>query len=143
MIKQMNNEDIDAVMEIWLKTNISAHDFIPEKYWVGNFHAVKGQYLPKSDNYVYSDNGKILAFISVIDEESFIGALFVSDECQGKGIGRKLIDHCKNIYSELEVAVYADNKQAVGFYEKCGFKTVSQQKNSDSGHSEYIMQWVR
>lgn len=140
MIRLFEEKDIDAVMEIWLQTNISAHDFIPEKYWYGNFEAVKGQYLPKSDNYVFDEDGVIKAFICIM-KGAFIGALFVSKEYQKQGIGQKLIEYCKASYDKLGVAVYVENKRAVDFYEKCGFEIKKEQKNTDSGYQEYIMEW--
>jgi putative acetyltransferase len=41
MIKPLENEKIKDVMDIWLKTNIAAHSFIPEKYWLENYHIAK------------------------------------------------------------------------------------------------------
>lgn len=141
MIRLFQEKDIDAVMEIWLKTNISAHNFIPEKYWYGNFEAVKGQYLPKSDNYVYEEDGVIKAFICIM-KESFIGALFVGEEYQKQGIGFQLIEFSKDSYDKLEVAVFVENTKAVEFYERCGFTIQKKQKNTDSKHYEYIMVWA-
>lgn len=142
MIRLLEEKDIDAVMDIWLKTNIEAHNFIPEKYWIGNFHAVKGDFLPKSENYVFVDENVTKAFISII-EGYFIGALFVSKEYQKQGIGKELIEYCKNLYDRLDVAVYVENKKAVKFYEDCGFTIKKQQTNSASGYSEHIMSWTR
>ncbi len=42
-----------------------------------------------------------------------IGALFVDKEHQKQGIGLKLINYCKKLYSQLELAVYVDNIGAV------------------------------
>ena len=33
MIRKMKSTDLDKVMDIWLFSNIQAHDFIPEEYW--------------------------------------------------------------------------------------------------------------
>jgi putative acetyltransferase len=136
----MNDEDIDAVMDIWLETNISAHDFIPEDYWLGNFNAVKGEYLPQSDNYVYEEDATVKGLISIM-QPSFIGALFVSVNNHNKGIGGQLVDHCKALYDFLDVAVYAQNVQAIAFYQKHGFKKVKEKINTTSRHLEYIMEW--
>ncbi len=142
MIRQMNNDDMDAVMDVWLKTNITAHDFLPEKYWIGNYNAVKGEYLPSAENFVYEEDGEIKAFISVITK-SFIGALFVLSGSQGKGIGGKLVDYCKKLYSNLDVAVYSDNQKAIGFYKKHDFVMQKEQTNKNSGHAEVIMSWKK
>lgn len=142
MIRLLEEKDIDAVMDIWLATNISAHKFIPEKYWYGNFEAVKGQYLPKSENYIFEEEGTIKAFICIM-KGSFIGALFVGEEYQKQGIGCQLIEKCKELYKKLAVAVYVKNEKAVSFYKKCGFTIKKEQKNSDSGYQEYIMEWEK
>ena len=41
MIRKMQNPDINRVADIWLKTNLKAHDFIPEQYWTSNYELVK------------------------------------------------------------------------------------------------------
>lgn len=41
MIRKMQAGDIDRVAEIWLDTNLKAHDFIPSEYWKENYEAVK------------------------------------------------------------------------------------------------------
>ena len=33
MIRKMQNPDINRIADIWLKTNLKAHDFIPEQDW--------------------------------------------------------------------------------------------------------------
>ena len=41
MIRKLQKTDIDRVADIWLDTNLKAHDFIPAKYWKNNFQLVK------------------------------------------------------------------------------------------------------
>ena len=41
MIRKLLNEDIDRVADIWLKTSLKAHYFIPEQYWTSNYELVK------------------------------------------------------------------------------------------------------
>lgn len=142
MIKQLELHEINEVMDIWLKTNITAHNFIPEKYWFDNYNTVKEEYIPGSTTFIYKEDIVIKAFISIMNN-SFIGALFVSEDYQGSGIGRKLLNHCKSLYSTLELCVYADNTSAVEFYKHCGFIIKSEQPNEDSGAMEYIMLWTK
>lgn len=141
MIKELDNSQLDEVMTIWLETNVTAHSFIPEKYWQNNYNVVKEQYMPIAKSFVYQDVNEIKAFISVIDN-SFIGALFVEKKHQGQGIGLKLINHCKALYPKLELFVYVENVQAVNFYKKCGFKIIAEKTDEDSGYQEYLMSWT-
>ena len=34
MIRKFRMEDLERVMELWLNTNIQAHDFILKEYWM-------------------------------------------------------------------------------------------------------------
>ena len=49
MIRKLQKTDINRVADIWLDTNLKAHDFIPAKYWKTSFFPdtlVCGRYLP-------------------------------------------------------------------------------------------------
>ena len=41
MIREFQRDDINKVADIWLDTNIKAHNFIPAEYWKSNFKSVK------------------------------------------------------------------------------------------------------
>ena len=47
--------------DIWLKTNLKAHDFIPEQYWTSNYESVKEMML-QAEVYVYEDDKMIQGF---------------------------------------------------------------------------------
>ena len=91
-----------------------------------------------SKTFVYEEEGKIKGFISIINKE-FIGALFVDNDSQGQGIGRKLIEYVLNKFTTLNLAVYKNNIKSVGFYRKMGFEVISEEINEDSKFPEYIM----
>ncbi|WDV47320.1 N-acetyltransferase [Clostridiaceae bacterium M8S5] len=130
--------EIENIMQLWLRSTIKAHPFIPEDYWNSNYEDIKDKYIPLSDVYVYLENKTILGFISIINKE-FIGAIFVDVNTQGKGIGKKLIQHSMDIYGELTLAVYKDNLQAVEFYKHVGFTVINEQLNKETNKLEYIM----
>ncbi len=142
MIEQLENSQMKEVMDIWLKTNITAHSFIQEQYWIGNYDVVKNDYMPISTTFIYKEDNIIKAFISIMNN-SFIGALFVLKDYQGQGIGKKLLDYCKTLYSSLKLCVYIENINAVNFYKHCDFIIKTEQPNEDSGFMEYIMSWIK
>lgn len=41
MIRALQKADIDSVTDIWLDTNLKAHDSIPAQYWNSNYDLVK------------------------------------------------------------------------------------------------------
>ena len=138
MIRQLQNKDIDKIMGIWLESTIYAHKFISKEYWNENYNIVKDVYIPMSKTFIYEDNDDIRGFISIINND-FIGALFVEKNYQSQGIGKSLIDYAKNLYDNLNLAVYKENEKALEFYKKMGFKIISENINEDTNCVEYIM----
>ena len=50
MIRKLQKADINRVADIWLKTNLKAHFFISEQYWISNYEFVK-ELLPQAEVY--------------------------------------------------------------------------------------------
>ena len=140
MIRKLKEKDINIVMEIWLETNISAHNFISEEYWMNNYEFVKNE-LPKSEIYVYEERDNIYGFIGIIN--GYIEGIFVKEEHQSKGIGKKLLDYCKEKYSKLLLNVYEKNYNAIRFYNRENFKITGKKIDSTTKEVEYDMEWKK
>lgn len=140
MIRKIQPEDIDEVMQIWRNGNLTVHNFINSKYWFDNYEKVREEYLPKSDTWIYIEADTIKGFVSVV-ENCYIGALFIEKQFQRDGIGTILIKHCKNLYDKLSLKVYKKNEGAISFYNTMGFESVSSQVDKDTNELEYIMEW--
>ena len=138
MIRIFQNEDLEQVIQIWLRTNIQAHPFIPPDYWQGHYETVK-EMLPQSELYVWEESGQIQGFIGLNDD--YICGIFVQQDAQSRGIGKKLLDHVKALKSGLTLHVYQKNSAAVRFYEREGFTTESEGTDEDSGEKDYLMVW--
>ena len=138
MIRKMQNTDINRVADIWLKTNLKAHDFIPEQYWTSNYELVK-EMMSQSEVYVYEDDKMIQGFIGINDE--YIEGIFVSDEMQSRGIGKMLLDYIKDKKDRLQLKVYQKNVRAMSFYQREGFTIQSEEMDEFTGEKEYVMNW--
>lgn len=55
MIRPLEPEDTDTVLEIWLRSSVAAHDFVPRSYWEGKLDEMRTRYLPDSRTFVYQD----------------------------------------------------------------------------------------
>lgn len=141
MIRKFKESDTKKVMTIWTKGNFYAHDFIDKDYWLLNFNRVKDEYLMKSETYVYVENDEIKGFISLLNNE-YIGALFVRLDSLRQGIGKKLINYCKEKYDKLVLNVYEKNINATLFYVAMGFTNTKIQINEETNEKEYIMEWT-
>lgn len=140
MIRKFKEEDTTKVMTIWTKGNFKAHNFIDKDYWLLNFNRVKNEYLMKAETYVYTQNNEIKGFISLLNNE-YIGALFVDLNSQREGIGRKLINYCKERSDKLTLNVYEKNVDATLFYIALGFINTKVQIDEQTGEKEYVMEW--
>ena len=142
MIRKLKEEDITKVMTLWVKGNFKAHDFIEKDYWLENFNRVKNEYLVKSDTYVYTEEDTIKGFISILQNE-YIGALFVKQDCLREGIGRRLINYCKERYDYLTLKVYEKNVDATLFYVAMNFKNKEIRIDDETSEKEYVMEWKK
>lgn len=137
MIKNLSMNKLEEVMRIWLETNIDAHDFIDKKYWIQNYDLVK-ELLKEADVYIFEENNIIKGFVGIV-ENNYIGGIFVKKNYQREGIGKKLIDFCKNKYSYLTLHVFKKNHKAINFYNKNDFMILEELINEDTKESEYLM----
>ncbi|WP_283609961.1 GNAT family N-acetyltransferase [Faecalispora anaeroviscerum] len=137
-IRVLQEEDLPAVLEIWLSANLQAHDFIPEEYWRQNLPMV-GLLLPQAQVLVCEAEGRILGFSGL--DDGHIEGIFVDAPARSNGIGKALLDEWKQRFPTLTLCVYEKNKKALAFYLREGFSTVRRQKDAATGEAEYVMRW--
>ena len=140
MIRKFEKKDINALMEIWKKENIIAHNFIAKEYWKDNYEYVK-DILPKADIYVYILDEKIVGFVGV--NNNYIEGIFIDINNQHSGIGTSLLDKIKEKKDNLILNVYKKNKNAIKFYEKNNFIIISENIDKNTNEIEYTMNWKR
>ena len=138
MIRELREGDLNKVADIWLDTNIKAHDFIPAQYWKSNFESVKAAFL-QAEVYVYAEDKEIQGFIGLSD--AYVEGLFVSDEMQSRGIGKTLLDYAKGKKEELFLNVYRKNTRAISFYRREGFEIQHNGLDEAVWEKEYTMEW--
>lgn len=140
MIRRFRKEEETKIMTIWTKGNFKAHNFIDREYWIGKFNDVKEQYLYKGDTFVYIEDEEIKGFISLIDDEC-LGAIFVVEDSQREGIGRRLLNYCRERNHRLTLKVYDKNVDAMLFFTAMGFKRTKISIDDETGEQEIEMEW--
>ena len=142
MIRKLQEPDIDQVADVWLDTNLKAHDFIPAQYWKDNFESVKKMLL-QSEVYVYENETthNIDGFLGL--SANYIAGIFVCVEYQSNGIGKQLLDYVKTIKPELSLYVYKKNTRAVKFYQREDFRISAENIDEDTNEAEYEMLWQK
>jgi putative acetyltransferase len=132
-IQQADKADYPQIMNVWESAVRATHDFLkPEDFEF--YKKIIPDFLSQVDLYVLRSEKDIFAFIGVSDDN--IEMLFVSDGARGKGFGKLLLEYAVEKLRVTKVDINEQNRQAIGFYEKFGFKTVGRSAK-DSMEKDY------
>ena len=142
-IREIRPGEAPILADLWLEASKQAHSFIPLSYWESQKPFVESCFLkPEVKTLVWDSSGCLMGFLSLLNEE-WIGALFVSPNYQGQGIGGSLLEACKEKSSQLALAVYTENSKACSFYERHGFQTREERMSQQPPHLERVYHWNR
>ncbi|KIC64757.1 GNAT family N-acetyltransferase [Chryseobacterium taiwanense] len=130
-IRLATSEDYPRIMEIWESAVRVTHDFLSEEDLQHFKEIIPKEYLPNLEVYVISENNEAQGFASVA--EGNLEMLFIHDDTRGKGFGKKLYQFMKDKTGLTKVDVNEQNPQAIGFYEKMGFKATGRSEKDGSG----------
>ncbi len=130
-IRLANAKDYPKIMEIWESAVKATHDFLAEEDFNYFKEVIPRDYLPNLEVYVITDNNEAKGFASVA--EGNLEMLFIHNDNRGKGYGKKLYELMKERTGLTKVDVNEQNPQAIGFYEKMGFKQTGRSEKDSSG----------
>ncbi|MGH1520420.1 acetyltransferase [Chryseobacterium sp. JK1] len=130
-IRLANAEDYSRIMEIWESAVRATHDFLAEEDFNYFKEAIPRDYLPNLEVYLITENDEAQGFASVA--EGNLEMLFIHNDVRGKGFGKELYHFMKEKTGLTKVDVNEQNLQAIGFYEKMGFKKIGRSEKDGSG----------
>ena len=137
-IRKANEANINRVMDIWLRANLEAHNFVDPNYWKNNFAMVK-QEIQSADVFVVEIKNEIVGFAGL--KEDYLAGIFFDQKVRHQGLGTELLNYLKQRYSQLILDVYQKNLAAVNFYQKNGFKIIQEKEYQNQNLNEYQMLW--
>jgi len=122
--------DADAIRAIIVDTKAAAMPWLPvvhtpaeDAWWVSNI------LIPKTDVTVAERNGTVVGVLSY--HEGMVEQLYVAQHAQRLGIGRHLLDKCKQISpSGLRLWCFAGNTGGIAFYSAQGFRIIEETDGS-------------
>ncbi|MCA6068490.1 GNAT family N-acetyltransferase [Chryseobacterium sp. RG1] len=130
-IRLATSEDYPRIMEVWESAVRATHDFLSEEDLQHFKEIIPKEYLPNLKVYLITENNEVQGFASVAEVN--LEMLFIHDEARGKGFGRTLYQSMKDKTGLTKVDVNEQNPQAIGFYEKMGFKATGRSEKDGSG----------
>lgn len=120
VIRSSKPDDGERVVEIWRDAVDATHDFLAPNDRMAIDEMVCG-FLPAAPLWLAVDaNDRPIAFMLI--DEGHMEALFVDPEVRGQGVGAALVRHGLSLQSTMTTDVNEQNGQAVGFYERMGFR---------------------
>lgn len=139
-IEKAKTSDIPEIITVWESSVKATHDFLkPEDFEF--YKSMIPKFLGNVDLYVLCSGESILAFMGISDEN--LEMLFVAGESRGKGYGKQLLETAISKYKITKVDVNEENKQAVDFYKKFGFKIISRSEKDSMGKDYPILHLER
>ncbi|MDR3023348.1 GNAT family N-acetyltransferase [Chryseobacterium sp.] len=130
-IRLATAEDYQRIMEIWESAVKATHTFLAEEDFNYFKEAIPRDYLPNLEVYLITENDDVKGFASVA--EGNLEMLFIHDDARGKGYGKGLYQFMKEKTGLTKVDVNEQNPQAIGFYEKMGFRKIGRSEKDGSG----------
>ena len=137
MIRVFEQHDMDRVLEVWLSASIKAHAFVDASFWQSRMDSMRNVYIPSSVTYVIERQSRVVGFYSLLEHQ--LAALFVDPDFQGKGLGKKLLEHARSLRSPLTLTVYKENTPSCSFYLSQIFTVIKEQIDTETGRVEYLM----
>lgn len=122
------------------KTGAILSRFLAGTEWMPELHtgaediAFCGKMIDRGWVTVATDDQTVIGFIARDDED--ICALYVSDQAQGRNVGRLLLDDAKAQAGRLELQVFQANTGAQEFYTREGF--VETARGEGAGNEENL-----
>ena len=132
LINDRDTDFIEQLMNVWERSVKATHLFLRNE----DIQEIK-KYVPQAletiaNLVVAVDKDNLpVAFMGIGNEK--LEMLFIAPEERGKGLGKRLIRYGIENYSINEVTVNEQNPQAIGFYERMGFKTYKRTDHDEQG----------
>lgn len=130
-IRLAQPKDYPRIMEIWESSVKATHDFLKEEDFNYFKKVIPKDYLPHLEVFLIVKNDEAKGFASVA--EGNLEMLFIHNDSRGKGYGKKLYQFMKDKTGLTKVDVNEQNSQAIGFYEKLGFRPIGRSEKDGSG----------
>jgi putative acetyltransferase len=131
VIRPYTEADLGSLLDVWYEASLIGHPFLSGEFLTAERQEIADVWLPAAETIVYEDNGQVIGFLSLVDNE--VGAIFVHPEHQGRGIGRALMDRARTTRPYLELDVFEANAIGRRFYEAYGFTLVRRHVHDATG----------
>jgi putative acetyltransferase len=133
---------VDLWVEAWAKT-MPQIDFEDRRDWLISQRAAYARDGTRVRVALDRISDTVRGAISLRPRDGYIDQLVVGSESWGRGVGQALIADAKRLSPRmLYLHVNQANMRAVSFYEKVGFRRISESVNADSKLPTWRYEWA-
>ncbi|AID26616.1 acetyltransferase [Salmonella bongori] len=130
-IRRSRQDEGEKLITIWCRSVDATHNFLSKAYRLELEELVRS-FLPEAPLWVaVTEQDDPVGFMLLTGEH--MDALFVDPDARGQGVGKMLVKHALSLAPHLTTNVNEQNDQAVGFYQKMGFKVTGRSEVDDLG----------
>lgn len=140
-IRMSHPSEAPEIIKIWKNSADATHDFLTmhdrqeiEKEVIGFFSEIPVWVATNQED-------QPIGFMFLHD--GHLEALFVDASARGRGVGKQLISHALALHPDLSVDVNEQNQQAVGFYQRMGFRVSGRSERDSQGRPYPLLHLIR
>ncbi len=133
IVRQYEDQDLDAVLSAWESASKVAHPFLPEAFLEQERYNIPNLYLPNAETWVFEQDGNVIGFVALIGNE--VGAIFVDAAHHGTGAGKILMDKAVELRGDVELEVFEANAIGRKFYDRYGFELLAESMHEPTGNA--------
>ena len=130
--KDRSDDLINRLTEVWESSVKATHLFLSDAD-ITNIKKYVPQLLREVKYLLVAwENEQAVGFLGT--ENGSLEMLFLAPESRGKGLGRRMTEYAVKNYNIKEVTVNEQNPQAIGFYERMGFRVYKRTETDEQGN---------
>lgn len=135
-IDRANPEETLEVLDLFIKAR-GEMKYLPKIHTYDETKKFIEDLVKSGNTFVIKKENKIVGFIEI--ENEWLHHLYISPIFQNKGYGKMLLDKAKELSpKELRLWVFEDNKNAIKFYQREGFKLEKKRNQKETTNEENL-----
>lgn len=131
-VRRAMADDFPVLAELWRRSVDATHDFLLPGDLERIYAEVADVYLPGvNEVWLAGEEGCPVGFLGC--DGAHVEMLFVEPEYFGRGVGKALLRHARDLHGALSLEVNEQNARALAFYQRQGFAVTGRSALDNAG----------